>query len=554
MFGLNKKLVISVALCLLLFTGGLLAFVIIPNEITKFRPVSGAGPENTASVSGNGGNAVMVGEYLYFTSGYISLNSIKYKQNEYNNVKGEGAIYRVKMSGGLPEYDNGYLSDLGLQDWDEYKDKDRFHPEQKPEYAAAMDLRIKKGDLKLIVPKVAGWENSALWVFGNTLIYTSPNNTKNKYGKLQRNKIDFFAVNLNGDNNRKIYTTRTESVTLSDFTAVNVSGKTYLLCHDGESLVRVSMNGTVSTVSTKADSFAFPRVTSYYSGYDYSIEGDKILTDDTANLAKSYAGMMEYVFYTEKRETDTKSINYSYMRGNILVRYNIASGKKEVLRHDHNTHKILALGNGTLIFETTFETVDDTAGGKALYIIGNKIQDGKIVPKADKTADKNDFDLSNLNLNFLAQPLQPEETLYISGERTNIGEFSYVTHADSRLFVNGLEIPVYDVAEVIEIAAGSILYKTDSGSLACIDYSGGTKYTANLTADEAAGTRITAFQVLNNRGQVNGGFMFFYIKTVSEVGDGGDTVTVGAIVDSLALEYLLVRLDEKFIAFPEENA
>jgi len=134
LFGMNKKIVISVLLVVVLFVGGLLGFVIIPNSVNKFKAATG-NPTTHDSVSGNGGNAVMVGEYLYFVNGFKSnsTGSLNYKDNEYNKVKGEGAIYRVKMENGRPEYDNSYLD--YLDDWDEFGEYDRLDPRQKIAYA-----------------------------------------------------------------------------------------------------------------------------------------------------------------------------------------------------------------------------------------------------------------------------------------------------------------------------------------------------------------------------------------------------------------------------------
>jgi len=568
---MNKKVWISVLLVVVLFVGGLLGFVIIPNAVNAFKPAAG-NPTTRDSVSGNGGNAVMVGEYLYFINGFKSkaAGSLNYKDNEYNKVKTEGAIYRVKMENGEPQYDNSYLD--YLSDWSEYGQYDKMDPRQKVSYSTAMDKRIasdatkktKDTNLQLIAPKLAGWENSALWIFGNDLVYTSPNNQKDKTGQLQRDKIDFFRCDLNGANNRKIYTTTSTTVGTNGMTVVNVGGKTYLLVNDGDSkLVRVDMKGKVSTISTTMDSFAFPMVSSYYKGYDLTSNGDGTqtltLADDKASLANSYSGIMGYVFYTEKRADDDT------FRGNVLKRYNIATGENVKILQDNDTQKMLSLGNGGLLFTTTFEATDKIAGKTGFYVVRN--------------ADATSFDLTYLNTNCrMSLPMDSSDTVYLSGERTDTSAFRYITATGGQLFVydtnqNSSYVPyqipgITDVGSVLYVGSGCILYTSTSGTSRCIDFAGKVQMDVYATSDVS--TRVTVFQDLNKYGQPSGrGYMFFYVKSLTEVIDDSTTstsadstdttstdlakITVGAIIGQDGRENLLARLDDKFIQLPKDS-
>ena len=543
----------------MLFIIGLLGFVVIPNEVNKFRPASAV--PVSANVSGNGSNAVMAGDYLYFINGYISVDSIKYKQNEYNKVKNEGAIYRIKMSNGVPEYDNSYISSkegkgvlrvIEDEDWDDLNDYERHN-----RYPDVFDLRVKEKDLDLIVPKIAGWEQSALYIFGNTLVYTSPNNQKNRLGQLQRGRVDFFSVDLNGKKHRRIYTTRSDGVLKNDFTVVSISGKAYLLCHDGNRLVRVGMDGRVKEISNEVGSVALPVVSAY------SDEGSGV-----SSLANSYAGMMGYVFYTETATEDDTVKGQS----NIIMRYNIAADKKEKIRHDRNTHTMIMLANGTLMFRTDFMTPGEQS---SLYLVGNETVQVNgvttIVPATD------DFSESNLHAKFRLRYENSEismlldstnETPYFSGERTSPGQgsFSFVTHSmDNKLtvykrvdetnsrinYVPDLDNVINDVSQVIQVTPGGILCKNSLGQVRYMSYSGDIIQNDPINDmphkpdfSEVPDT-MSAFQVVNKPGL---GYMYFYIKTVNQKdGEGDDTITVPAIIDGFGKEYLLTRLDEKFI-------
>jgi hypothetical protein len=569
----NKKLIISISLALVIFLSGLLGFVIIPNALNRFRPASW-GPKIRDSVSGNGGAAVMVGEYLYFTSGFRAKDTLEYGDNNHNNVRGggEGGIWRVKMSVGLPGYDNTYLD--YLDDWNAESKLplglNRFHPDQK--YAYAMDMVLTTAeydDLELIVPKVAGWENTAIWIFGDTLVYTSPNNQKDKRGQLQRDRIDIFQSGLDGSDHRKIYTTRTDGVGMNDFT-VAYAGEPFLLIKDGTDLFRIDMRGRLQSISERCESAVFPVVAGYYNGYELTTSGGLTLTDDRGNLVNSYRGMMGYVYYTETRDEEEDT-----MRGNALWRADIATATPQKLRHSHDTHKLLALGNGMLALETTFEVTNK----RELYIITD--------------ADASFADPAGLRQYTMSKPLEPEETLYLSLERTSSSS-NYVTHAakpdGNKILPDGNKILVYglnqtegvpyqpfeipnteDVEAIIAINAGTIMYRAAGGGLVTINYSGTDKQTANMS-DVVAGARVTVFQVLDALGQINGtGYMFFYIKTVTEIlpesttpppaedeepapAEEPETLTVGTLLSGAGREYMLAELDtKKFVVLPENT-
>jgi hypothetical protein len=259
------------------------------------------------SVSGNGSPAVMVDNYLYFVDVYVDKENIEYKQNDYY-YKGEmpkGGIYRVKLINGLPEYvyDN---YNYELDDGTEYNDI-----EDDLEY---YNKTVKRTlNIEEVVPKIAGHSAVALWVYndkdyGNILIYSSPNNLNNKTGVLQKNKLDFFRVELNGDNNTKIYTAETDNLSRDSFSVVWTDGSVYLTVNDGGTLKRVSMSGKkkdITEIAAEVSNVVFPKVTNYQkNGVNNSLQ-------------KSFEGVMQYVYYTLKRDDDHTD--------NKMYRYNFAS-------------------------------------------------------------------------------------------------------------------------------------------------------------------------------------------------------------------------------------
>jgi len=552
----NKKLWISVALAFVLFMSGLLGFVIIPNALGKFKAVS-LMPTTLDSVSGNGGPAVMVGEYLYFTNGFVSKNNVVYKQNNYNASRtrgqGDGGIWRVKMTDGTPNYDNSYLDYLSGD----------FDPQQREvleNFVIRETGNKRKDNLELIVPKVAGWEDTAIWIFGNNLIYTSPNNQKDKHGQLRRNRTDFYRVNLNGSGHRHIYTTRNENITRDQYTVAWAGGKNgepYLLIHDGGQINRVSMNGKVHTAEKNAETSVMPTVTTYIQSYHMGADGKLTLGSDGGRVS-SYQGIMGNVFYTLAPDDEDA------MTGNAVWRFDIANGTTHKVVHNENYHVLLALGNGHLMMETQFQT---PSSHRELYAINNI---ANFPPVA--TGELSHIDWEN------------DRAILISGKSTSTSDFRYITHStDGRLFVydrNGNcmhpdGIPgVYDVAEIIAVNASNIMYVSNQSNeqgtlLVSVDYNGNQIF-AEASPNMADGARLGAFCVLNALGQP-GSFMFFYIDTLTEVDDhdhehgddcdhgAGATLTVGVIARPNATggkTHYLTRLNgdyEKFLYLPEKD-
>jgi len=540
MFGARKKLLLSLVLCVAVFAGGLLAFVIIPAQLGKFRGADAmVAGTSTASVSGNGGSAVMVGDYLYFASGYKSKYDIEYKENEYNNIRGEydGGIWRIRLPEGKPEYDNEYLwnylrdNHADFPGWQEYRRQLENGTCEIKEYNDAFNKSVVGGGvnrLELVVPKIAAWQNTAIWIYGDTLIYTSPNNQKDRHGDLQSSKIDFFRCDLRGLSHQKIYTTKSDEVNVDDFT-VAWGGAPYLLVKDDKTLVRVDMKGKVSTVSTEIATVHFPIITGYYETYfTKTIGGD---------LDSSFSGMMSYVYFTENKTDGDK------LHGNKIFSYHFgANSTKEVLHNDNN-HTILAFGNGYMVLKTSYYS-----GG------------------ADKIMVTNDVTLASReqNTSFALQGVEKE--VYVSQERTNT--FRFITH-------DGTYFRVYNPFErnseggyasisiktnttfgrVISMTTNTIIYENNSGNeanISTIHYFDGVEV-GSITIQKHADARISAFRMING---LTFGMNIFFMQPFKTEGEDPEEMIAGCVVDvETGLENVLARLDiDKYVALPKKSS
>jgi hypothetical protein len=570
----NKKLWISVFVAFAVFVTSILGFIVIPNQLAKFRGASLlAAGTNTQSVSGLGSNAVMVGDYLYFTSGYRELDTVFYKTNEHGKVKnaGDGGIWRIKLPEGRPEYDNSYLVDFYNTYKKSLEDKGFDFPQMMElgrfgqttnAVTDALDKRVAKNTLELVVPKIAGWEKTGIWIYGNTLIYSTPNNLKNKYGVLQKNAIDFYACNLNGKNHRLLYTTKTgtgndtdASIQRSDFTVV-WSGAPYLIVKDGGKLVSISMNGKKHTISSSVASFAFPYVTGYYKGYELAPwggtapatgTGSVALGDDFQSLGNTYGGIMGYIFYTESITENDDEIS-----GNKFFAYNVAAKRSTKINITQLTYEIVKHANGALIYKTT-----DTAGKSKTFVTRT-------------------FDLSQSDR---IQDIKSGEDIYVSGERTQ--EFSYIgiQGYTARVYrpTGSGEFPPYSTvikefmvesATILEMNANEIIYVNDK-TYSTVNYldpknADGSIKKISATTYQMNSAKVTHLRLLDKNGNISVGTRssaFFFLAERSEIVDpnaisGGvtsiSTIEFGCIVTADGTrDYILERLDiSKYVPMP----
>lgn len=549
---INKKVWVTAALLAAVFTVGM-SWIVVANIKAAFKPANfvGLDERQRQTVSGNGGPAVMVGNWLYFVGGYVDSSTLRYRENEHNKVK-DGAIYRVYIdpAEGAPLYEESGL--------------DQLNPDFTPHLLvkSKRDIKIDGADkqlrpYQLIVPKVAGFDQAALWVFDKHLVYTSPNNAKDKYGALQVGKIDFFRVDLDGRNHRKIYTTSNETVTTDKFTVTSYDGNVFLVIHDGDLLRRVSVNGKnpgeVSTVSKEVQNAVLPIVTSYHKDYYQDDKGkwqpepyDPLATRD---VIASYRDVMSHIYYTEAFTEDEQKIG---LRGNKLVQYNILKDTKVEVPMTWNTVEVLALSNGRLVY-----TVQAEGGTPRLFATENIISNDNTDPfdiakKAGRAKFLDDFLLETYVL--------PEETVHLPTVHTPGVVQRFVTTAGDKMYFyeSGKRdhvATVEDVASIITITGSTVHYLSGGGEFRAADLNNGKviEGMGKLSPEQQIRPWVIA------RDQT---IWHFYIKTFTGAADSDsnadnsvdDSITTAMLADLAngTREFILGRLDSKYVNNPED--
>ena len=255
------------------------------------------GPSVNEAVTGNGSVAVQKGNYLYFVNGFVSNKDLKGADNSYG-VARNGAIYRAELSNNKLMYDVTTNED-------------------------GEEVKTLK-NVELLVPMVAGFENTSLYICGETLFYTSPNTEKDNTGAIRFDLTDIFAINLRGGKPVKI--SNAVNFTLKNQFIVNQIGNfIYLTYLNGSEIYNVKISG--ASVVSKV------KVAENVSSIAYAQDGDEI----------------NYVYYTRSFKESENNIT-----GNVLAKTDVTNNEETILYKDNfNTYEVKKVANGKIYYTKT---------------------------------------------------------------------------------------------------------------------------------------------------------------------------------------------------------
>ncbi len=432
-------------------------WAVVANLQSKFKTGINSIPDGRF-VSGNGTASVMVDNYLYFVGDSIATSSIEYGDNEYY-AKGkipDTGIFRVKIEDSQPvvtyEYDNQSVNDAGekveLQAGDEGYNTKVIGIEDWE------NLGAKDNGIEVVVPKIAGHDQSAMWVFGNNLIYVSPHNRYDNRGNLLSDYLDFFRVDLDGKNHTLVYTTSSANLTTENFTVwADSTDNIYIVVHETANKEIKTINvktKKVSTLDKEVESVVLPFAAQYR-------------TDSTnENLEKVYGGVMSYVYYTKNRDSE-KDKN----PGNLMYRHAIQDGEPEKIGDDANQNE------GTVF---TPLAVTPAQNGKTQFVFS-------VVVK-----NKNEVEVTNTKLCLINETntqnykyVEPDETwglpdgatvkIYANGFCTINNDLRYYTVINgsdmvlqSGVLLTGVEKVLTVMGDTIYVQKGTVVHKVTTNS------------------------------------------------------------------------------------------
>ena len=371
------KKVVLIALAVVIALGGII-WAIVANMPAKFNSGIDSLPQ-AVSVSGNGSASVMVDEYLYFVGGSVVTSSIKYGENEYfpkGKIPDTG-IYRVKIGDENKPlldyvYDNSYVDEESGKT-EEYQPGDKEYNTVVTGINDWSNIGKKGNGINAVVPKIAGHDNTAMWVYGKYLIYTSPHNRRDKVGNLKSSYIDFFRVDLDGRNHELIYTSDSADLTTSNFTVwADSRDNINLLVHETGSEARNTtpriekinvQTGKKVTLAENVSNVVMPSVTQYRNDVE------------SESLGKVFSGVMGNVYYTKARES-------SSLKGNLLYCCSINSGEVKQLAQDGTSERgttftpiaVVPYGVGSAQFVFAVKDAEyDSSNNPSVVYINNEL-------------------------------------------------------------------------------------------------------------------------------------------------------------------------------------
>lgn len=230
------------------------------------------GPKASDTVYGNGGMAVVKGDYLYFANAYIDYNNIGRYENKYNDDKSKEiyGIYRTK------------LNDFGIIELNE---------DGTPKGA------------ELLVPQVGGYAYSGLYICGDYLYYTSPFTGDNK-GTEVKGLVTFDRVKLDGTGHEVLHTMNTYSSSCKYFINYIDKATVITILDDSSNLQLIKISGGSKQI---------------YNGdkNELFVEGvTSVATMKQADLKynESLASVNMYAYYTQKDSSNY----YTLVRKSLL--------------------------------------------------------------------------------------------------------------------------------------------------------------------------------------------------------------------------------------------
>lgn len=344
---------------------------------------SGCSPKLTLpsadEVYSNGGRVVMVDDYVYYANTFVNYSDLDGEDNIEKTVK-HNSINRVKTN----QY--GYVE----------RDEEEV---------------IK--DNEVVYSKMAGFNNSHMFVVGDYLYYTTPNAHKDERGEDLFDKTSLFRVKLDGTGNKELFSTKTSQ------------GKFYLVTGEQNYLLV----------------FDDSKIQKYVLGD--SVSGPEILAEDVLDTVfpKEY-GELNTVYYTKDISEQDKQAN---LDGNFLYKLDLNT-KTSTLTGKPQSHKLtfVAYENNILYYK---KLVD----GEALYY-SNTLEDG--------------FEVSEKALTYIGE-VDGKDSISMFNP---INEENYVFVYGTKIFINKETTALVNEDAKIQMIVGDYVYYSTTKGLYRISY------------------------------------------------------------------------------------
>jgi len=265
-------------------------------------------PDKNLTAVGNGGLAVVKGDYLYYINGfqdYKAYTNVK-TDNQFGSIE-RSAIYRTKLvNGKVSRNENGMLNET-----------------------------------ECVVPHTVGFDKGGFYIVGNYIYYLTPHMENaldsTTGGKVLKNDwSDICRINIDGTGQVRLNYTSNDS-RVSDWAVYTIDDKAYIVLLDGNDLICVDgESGSAMTMATGVASMARLEQENFVYGQDNLNEYTK------------------YIYYT-REYTENDSENGK--AGNKLCKVAINTTEEVVVACDmNNNYELVDYINGSVYYTKTVDS------------------------------------------------------------------------------------------------------------------------------------------------------------------------------------------------------
>ena len=339
----------------------------------------------TGEVLSNGGSVVTIGDYVYFANTYVDYSTLSGSDNTERTTK-HNALFRLKTD------------EFGFTTTDE-------------------DGQIENVDK--VYDKIAGFDNSNMYILGEYLYFTSPNSHKEDNGDDRFDLTTLYRVRLDGTGLKEIFTTKDSRGKF--FFATADEDYNYVLIYDNSQVTKIGIGNSIS-------------------------KSEVLVSDATDAIFPSEFGEIDAFYYTKDAEDEN-------LTGNELYRYDIATGESKNLGYQTNPITLVCYTNGMLYFKQ-----DDGTSIAPYFSIKNynsfgsdKIQ-WTILGEVDGTDSITNF--TPINENNVVYEAESQIYLATKTENGYLAEPSRLVDEDA----------------TIELVSGDYVYYTTSSGIYRISY------------------------------------------------------------------------------------
>ncbi len=227
------------------------------------------GPDSTDTVYGNGGSAVVKGDYLYFANAFVDYTALGHNDNVYDagSKYTPYGIYRTKLNvdGTVP------LDSEGVP---------------------------VKADL--LTYNIGGYEYAGLYIFGNYLYYTTPFTNITNSDETKTGRVRVERVALDGTSHEIVY--KFDDYTSDcEYDMVYIDGNVFIIYKTSDKDIKLI---SIDTRKSRKETTVATSVESYAIFEQKNIESDNVVAD-----------INKFVYYVVKEDND-----YVIYRTNLLTK------------------------------------------------------------------------------------------------------------------------------------------------------------------------------------------------------------------------------------------